>query len=204
MTTATEALTRLREGNRRFVSGISHRKTDSERRKQLVGGQSPYAIIIGCADSRVPVELVFDEGLGDLFVIRVAGNIIDEAVTGSAEYAAANLGTTLVVVMGHTSCGAVAATLHEIEQPTADLSSNLRFIVDSIKPAVLALGKTGSGQVPDDLLSSAVHSNILQSVKHLKQHSSILRKLVDSGQLMIVGARYDLETGGVEFFNDQS
>lgn len=204
MTTATEHLTRLIEGNQRFVSGIRDSKTDRERRMQLVGGQAPFAIVVGCADSRVPVELVFDEGLGDLFVIRVAGNIIDEAVTGSVEYAAANLGSQLVVVMGHTSCGAVAATLHEIQEPTPDLSSNLRFIVDSIQPAVNTLMEAQPELDSDDLLNRAVANNVSQSVKMLQTHSSVLKKLVDQGQLTIVGARYDLETGKVEFFEDHS
>ena len=206
MTTAADALKRLNEGNQRFVSGISssQRRVYHERRKELVAGQSPYAIILGCADSRVPVNVVFDEGLGDLFVIRVAGNIVDEAITGSVEYAAANLGSKLVVVLGHTHCGAVAATLQEMQQPTNTLSSNLRFIVDSIEPAVQNLANENSGSNSSELVSDAVKVNVLQSVANLQATSSILTDLVATGGLKFVGARYDLESGVVEFFDDAS
>ena len=206
MTTAADALKRLNEGNQRFVSGISssQRRVYHERRKELVAGQSPYAIILGCADSRVPVNVVFDEGLGDLFVIRVAGNIVDEAITGSVEYAAANLGSKLVVVLGHTHCGAVSATLQEMQQPTNTLSSNLRFIVDSIEPAVRILANENSGSNSSELVSDAVKANVLQSVANLQATSSILTDLVATGGLKFVGARYDLESGVVEFFDDAS
>ena len=206
MTTAADALKRLNEGNQRFVSGISssQRRVYHERRKELVAGQSPYAIILGCADSRVPVNVVFDEGLGDLFVIRVAGNIVDEAITGSVEYAAANLGSKLVVVLGHTHCGAVSATLQEMQQPTNTLSSNLRFIVDSIEPAVRILANENSGSNSSELVSDAVKANVLQSVANLQATSSILTDLVATGGLKFVGARYNLESGVVEFFDDAS
>ena len=206
MTTAADALKRLNEGNQRFVSGISssQRRVYHERRKELVAGQSPYAIILGCADSRVPVNVVFDEGLGDLFVIRVAGNIVDEAITGSVEYAAANLGSKLVVVLGHTHCGAVSATLQEMQQPTNTLSSNLRFIVDSIEPAVRILANENSGSNSSELVADAVKANVLQSVANLQATSSILTDLVATGGLKFVGARYDLESGVVEFFDDAS
>jgi len=200
MTSAQDALARLVKGNQRFTAGISHRTVDSEQRMQLVSGQAPFAIIVGCSDSRVPVELVFDANLGDLFVIRVAGNVVDATVAGSAEFAAANFGSKIVVVLGHTACGAVAATLGEMQNPTADLSPNLRSIVDSIKPSLQHLKTTEV----NDSISLGVKANVLQSVKRLASQSKLLKQMVDEGELMIIGAQYDLKSGEVEFFDQKS
>ena len=198
--TAGEALKRLKDGNRRFVSS---RQQDSglvhERRSELVGGQEPFAIILGCSDSRVPAELVFDQGLGDLFVIRVAGNIVAPSQIGSVEFAAAQFGTRLVVVMGHTQCGAVKAAIDELQQPTENQSRNLHSIVSRIKPSVATLVESELAKNRDALETASVRANIRSSVEHLRHGSDILEDLAADG-LLIVGAEYSLETGEVEFF----
>jgi carbonic anhydrase len=202
MIPATEALTRLREGNRRFVEARGrHIRDREERRTDLLEGQEPIAIILGCSDSRVPAEIVFDQDLGDLFVIRVAGNIVAPSQVGSVEFAAARLGTRLVVVMGHSQCGAVAATLEQLRRPMETRSPNLRSIVDRIRPAVEGLLETDAGKDPETLMAEAVRANILASVEHLRRGSEILEGLVRSDGLSIVGAEYSLETGVVEFFD---
>jgi carbonic anhydrase len=199
-----EALTRLRDGNRRFVSELqgSAASTDQTRRRELVAGQEPFAIILGCSDSRVPAEIVFDQGLGDLFVIRVAGNIVAPSQIGSVEFAAERFGTRLVVVLGHSSCGAIEATLEELERPTERRSPNLRSIVDRIRPAVEVLLEAGLGQDRAALGHHAVRANIRASVDHLRHGSEILERLIDEDGLLVVGAEYSLETGVVDFFDD--
>ena len=141
MISAADALERLIDGNRRFVAGLRSHDTLSgpARRNELTGGQEPFAIILGCSDSRVPAEIVFDQGLGDLFVVRVAGNIVAASQVGSVEFAAAKFGTRLVVVLGHSQCGAVLSTLEQLQQPVANQSRNLRSIVDRVRPSVEAL-----------------------------------------------------------------
>ncbi len=203
MITALEALERLREGNRRFVSGMqgAGSSTGQMRRNELTAGQEPFAIILGCSDSRVPAELVFDQGLGDLFVIRVAGNIVAETQIGSIEFAAAKFGTQLVVVLGHSQCGAVQATLEELRQPVDDQSPNLRSIVKRIRPAVNALASTDLAKDPEALLQHAVRANVCTSADDLRHGSSIIEGLIQQKQLLIVGAEYSLETGEVEFFD---
>lgn len=203
MIPAREALERLQAGNRRFAAGVqgSSTLTDSTRRSELVAGQEPFAIILGCSDSRVPAEIVFDQGLGDLFVIRVAGNIVAASQVGSVEFAAEQFGTRLVVVLGHSACGAVQATLAELERPTATRSPNLRSIVDRIRPAVETLRETDLRHNPDALLQHAVRANIRASVNHLKHGSQILEQLTERNGLLIVGAEYSLETGVVDFFD---
>jgi carbonic anhydrase len=200
---AIEALNRLQEGNRRFVldvgSGVA--STSQSRRSELVAGQEPFAIILGCSDSRVPAELIFDQGLGDLFVIRVAGNIVAPSQVGSIEFAAERFGTRLVVVLGHTMCGAVLATLEELERPTESRSPNLRSIVDRIRPAVETLLETEPRQSKDVLVKHAVRANIRASVNHLRHGSQILEQLVQRDGLLVVGAEYSLETGVVDFFD---
>lgn len=200
MISATEALQRLKQGNGRFVEGTAVRESEreNERRRELLENQAPFAIILGCADSRVPAELVFDQGLGDLFVIRVAGNIVARSQIGSIEFAAEQFGTRLVVVMGHSCCGAVQATINELKQPTEQRSRNLEFIVAKIAPAVEALGKSGDDWGMDE----AVRANIRSSVQQLENGSEILERLLASGDLVIVGAEYSLETGRVEFLDD--
>ena len=199
MISATESIERLQDGNRRFVSGTS--KIDEAvreaRRAELVTGQSPFAIVLACSDSRVPVELVFDQGLGDLFVIRVAGNVVAPSQVGSVEYAAAQLGTRLVVVLGHSNCGAVDATLKELRREQAHRSPNLRAIVDRIRPAVEPLLEENEHVS----LQDAVIANIIRSVERLHHGSIILEELVKSGDLLIVGAEYSIESGVVTFLD---
>jgi len=203
MLTATDALERLREGNRRFVAGVRSLETltSQTRRGEFVSGQKPFAVILGCSDSRVPVELVFDQGLGDLFVIRVAGNIVAPSQVGSVEFAAAQFGTRLVVVLGHTRCSAVQSTVDELLRPTENQSRNLRSIVDRIRPAVAGLLETDLGRDRDALSRQAVRANVRVSANALRHGSPILEELVESNQLMIVGAEYALETGEVAFFD---
>ena len=203
MMSAPEALERLREGNRRFASDIRGRRplTDQTRRRELVTGQEPFAVILGCSDSRVPAEIIFDQGLGDLFVIRVAGNIVAPSQIGSVEFAAERFGTRLVVVLGHSSCGAVLATLEELDRPTELRSPNLRAIVDRIRPAVEALVSTDLRQDPEALARQAVRASIRASVHNLSQGSQILQQLFEREGLLVVGADYSLETGVVDFFH---
>ena len=205
MTIATEALEQLRLGNRRFVSGVRGRgaPTGPARREELVAGQNPFAIILGCSDSRVPAEIVFDQGLGDLFVIRVAGNIVASSQIESVEFAAHLFGTRLVVVLGHSMCGAVQATLEELERPTENRSLNHRSIIDRIRPSVEALLlETNLRHDPDALIRLAVRANIDASVQQLRHGSQILEQLIQTDGLLVVGAEYSLETGVVEFFDD--
>ncbi len=203
MISALEALERLQEGNRRFVSNV--RDLDAlashTRRTELVAGQEPIAIILGCSDSRVPAEIVFDQGLGDLFVIRVAGNVVAPSQVGSVEFAAERFGTRLVVVLGHSLCGAVLATLEQLERATENRSPNLRSIVDFIKPSVEKLLDMEPHQDPDALLEQAVRANICASADHLRHGSRILEQLIQNDGLLIVGAEYSLETGVVDFFD---
>jgi carbonic anhydrase len=201
---ADEALERLKAGNRRFVANApTHDASEYHtRRAELAGGQEPFAIILGCSDSRVPAELVFDQGLGDLFVIRVAGNIVAPSQVGSVEFAAARFGTRLVVVLGHSQCGAITATLEELQQPTENQSRNLRAIVDRVRPSVeTVLEAYGDGD-PELLIEAAVRANIRASVNHLRHGSEILEQLIDCHGLKVAGAEYSLATGEVNFFAD--
>lgn len=192
--TASDALLRLREGNARFAANARGPGSllSAERRAALAIAQEPFAIVLGCSDSRVPVEIVFDQGPGDLFVIRVAGNIVAPSLIGSVEFAADRFGTRLVVVLGHSSCGAIAATLEQLHRPTASHSPNLKDIVDRIRPAVDGL--------EDE--RAAMRANILASVHQLRHGSAIIEGLVGSNGLLIVGAWYELETGLVRFLGE--
>ena len=202
MIPALEALERLREGNRRFVAGIRSRDTlDSQaHRIELAAGQEPFAVILGCSDSRVPVEIVFDQGLGDLFVIRVAGNIVAPSQIGSVEFAAERFGTRLVVVLGHTRCGAIQATLEELQQPTERQSRNLRSIVDRVRPSVEGLLATELRHDREALAWHAVRANVRVAANDLRHGSEILERLIQQDGLLVVGAEYSLETGVVDFF----
>lgn len=195
----TEALDRLREGNRRFVERLL--KLPDRLPSELSAGQSPFAVILGCSDSRVPAELVFDQGLGDLFVIRVAGNIVAPTQIGSVEFAATQFGTPLVVVLGHGSCGAVTATLSEMSAPKAGASRNLRSIVSRIEPALKPLMERGAWDDQGKLMGAAVRANVRASVQQLKAGSQILESLINDGKLAIVGAEYDMESGEVTFLD---
>jgi carbonic anhydrase len=203
MISAQEALERLIEGNRRFVSGVRSSETlpSQTRRSELVAGRQPFAIILGCSDSRVPAELVFDQGLGDLFVIRIAGNIVASSQIGSVEFAAERIGTPLVVVLGHSRCGAISATLEEIMRPTENQSQHLRSIVERVRPSVEPLLATELRHDPEALVRHAVRANVRVSANDLRHRSKILEQLIQDDELLIVGAEYSLETGVVDFFN---
>jgi len=202
MIPAREALERLKAGNRRFVADVRSEAGVSSptRRNEVAAGQEPFAIILGCSDSRVPAEIVFDQGLGDLFVIRVAGNIVAASQVGSVEFAASRYATRLVVVLGHSQCGAILATLEEIQQASDHQSRNLRSIVDRIRPSVETLLATELRHDPEALVRQAVRANIRASVNHLRHGSQILEQLVAENGLQVVGAEYSLESGVVEFF----
>ena len=203
MISATDALEQLQEGNRRFVADEIDAESLASRAHQadLSGGQSPFAIVLACSDSRVPVELVFDQGFGDLFVIRVAGNIVAPSQIGSIEYAASQFGTQLVVVLGHSNCGAVIATLDELSLEQTLRSPNLRAIVDRIRPAVEPVISSHRNGDKDKLVEAAVRANIRASAERLSHGSLILEQLIEAGDLVVVGAEYSIETGKVEFFD---
>lgn len=200
-----QALARLREGNARFQANTRDASAllSPERRASLATAQNPSAIVLGCSDSRVPAELVFDQGLGDLFVIRVAGNIVAPSQVGSVEFAAERFGTPLVVVLGHTSCGAVQATLEFLGGHSAPGSRDVMSIVQRIRPAVESLpGATSSGLPPSaELMHAAVRANVRAAANHLRHGSEVLERLVLAEKLLVVGAEYDLATGVVEFFD---
>lgn len=198
---ALDALARLRDGNRRFVANVrtSGALSDPARRLELTAGQAPFAIVLGCSDSRVPAEIVFDQGLGDLFVIRVAGNIVAPSQIGSIEFAAERFGTRLVVVLGHSRCGAILATLEELGRPGDRRTRNLRSIVDRIRPSIEPLFTTDLVRDPDALVREAVRANIRASCDQLRQGSDILERLIAAEGLVVAGAEYSLETGAVEF-----
>ena len=192
MLTAAEALDRLKKGNLRFVQGeTSHPKLlTHQERAEMAGNQEPFAIILGCSDSRVPAEMVFDQGLGDLFVIRVAGNIVAPSQVGSVEFAAESFGCPIVVVLGHTHCGAIHSTIEVLMNPEQSSSANLMSIVNRVRPSVEILMQT-----------DAVRSNVFASVNQLRHGSAVLENLIDQGKLKVVGAEYSLETGEVTFYD---
>lgn len=205
MVSAHEALERLREGNLRFAANVRRADTfvSHTRRVELASGQQPFAIILGCSDSRVPAEIVFDQGLGDLFVIRVAGNIVAPSQVGSVEFAAERYHTRLVVVLGHSQCGAIVATLEELRTSTGNHSHNLRAIVDRIRPAIEGLFATDLSHNPDALIREAVRANIRASVDHLRHGSQVLEELIRNEGLLVVAAEYSLDTGVVDFFDGE-
>ncbi len=201
--TAAEARERLVDGNARFVADLRAGSSESSSapRYRLVAEQRPFAIIVGCSDARVPAEIVFDQGLGELFVIRIAGNVIAPSQIGSVEFAAERFGAPLVVVLGHTGCGAVEATLQELERPSEGRSPNLHAIVERIRPALEPLLETGLRDDPAALMAAAVRANIRASTRQLRHGSQILERLIDDGRLEIMGAEYSLATGEVEFLD---
>lgn len=203
MITAQEALRRLQEGNLRFVQDVRTGEALSShaRRHELLVDQAPFAIVLGCSDSRVPAEIVFDQGLGDLFVIRVAGNVVAPSQIGSVEFAVERYGVQLVVVMGHSRCGAILATLEELARPREQQSRNLRDILDRVRPAVESFLDTDLRHDHDALVRGAVRANVRIAASHLRHGSGLLEKLVDAEKLLIVGAEYSLDTGIVEFFD---
>jgi carbonic anhydrase len=201
MISAREALAALREGNQRFVSDQRREEGDSTaRRRALAALQEPFAIVLGCSDARVPAELVFDQGLGDLFVIRVAGNIVAPSQVGSVEFAAEAFGTRLVVVLGHTNCGALHATLQQLARPWREQSRNLSSIVDRIRPAVEDLLSAAPHDTAE-LEHRAVRANIRMSANHLRHGSGVLEELIRTDGLRVVGAEYSVDSGVVDFFD---
>jgi carbonic anhydrase len=198
---APAALAALRAGNQRFVSELNVEASGVRRRVLPSGRQEPFAIILGCSDARVPAEIVFDQGLGDLFVIRVAGNIVAPSQVGSVEFAAEAFGTRLVVVLGHSNCGAIHATLQQLARPSREQSRNLRTIVDRIRPAVHDLVEHGETLEPRQLEAQAVRANIRMAAGHLRHGSEVLEQLIQQDGLLVVGAEYSVETGVVDFFD---
>ena len=204
MIAALDALKTLRAGNLRFADGVRDLSVGPgllNRRIEVLDGQKPFAIVLGCSDSRVPAEIVFDQGIGDLFVIRVAGNIVAPSLVGSVEFAAALFQTRLVVVLGHSGCGAITATVDELERPTENRSPNLRSIVDRVRPSVEELIAADSTLDRPTLIERAVRANIRASANHLRHGSAILERLIADEGLLVVGAEYSLETGVVDFFD---
>lgn len=193
-----DAIQRLIEGNRRFreTSGVSTARAWS--RDLATEPQRPFAILLGCSDSRTPVEILFDQGFGDLFVVRIAGNIVAPSVVGSIEFAASQFGTRLVVVMGHTRCGAIAATVKAIETGMGAESKNIRSITDRIGPHIEALVRSGDRE---GIIREAVRANVRASADHLRHGSRLIEDLVIAGRVAVVGAEYELETGAVHFLD---
>jgi len=201
MTTSSNSISRLREGNQRFVDSNS-RHAGRAAREDLSRGQNPLAVVLACSDSRVPVEMVFDQGFGDLFVIRVAGNIVAPSQIGSVEFAVTQFGTKLVVVLGHSNCGAIKATLDELSLDATHRSPNLRAIVDRVRPVVEPVLRACNGEVNAASLRAATEANVRASVAHLRHGSLLLEQLIDAGDLTVVGANYSISTGEVEFLED--
>jgi carbonic anhydrase len=200
---AATALERLRSGNRRFAADLRRDgQSNRERRSALTSGQEPFAIILGCSDSRVPAEIVFDQGLGDLFVIRVAGNIVAPSQVASIEFAAARFGTRLVVVLGHSQCGAIQVTLEELDRPTESRSESFRAIVDRVRPAVESVVAEGGRRDAATIAPAAVRANVRRSVSLLKHGSALVERMIAREGLLVVGAEYSLESGLVEFFEE--
>ena len=190
-------LQRLIAGNQRFLDGTAQTRGGFDAQK-MAAPQKPFAIVVGCSDSRTPVEILFDQGFGDLFVIRIAGNIVAPSGVGSVEFAASQFGTRLVVVMGHTQCGAITASLSAIQSGQGPESRNLRSITDRIVPHIEPIARKGSGP---ETHRECVRANVRNSVDHLRHGSAILEELVMKQRLRIVGSEYDLETGRVTFFD---
>jgi carbonic anhydrase len=202
MISAVDALERLREGNRRFVNDEVSEETLASREHTAgtATPQNPFAIILACSDSRVPTELIFDRGIGDLFVIRVAGNIVAPSQIGSIEFAAKQFGTHLVIVLGHSNCGAIIATLKELELNESVRSPNFRAIVDRIRPALEPVLHDDSDLHDEQIINRCIRANVQASVERLRHGSLIIEQLVDTGDLQIIGAEYSIETGTIKFF----
>ncbi|MFQ5943883.1 MAG: carbonic anhydrase [Anaerolineales bacterium] len=203
MISARDAIEHLRDGNRRFVANLRSLSpvVSDAPRAELANEQHPFAIILGCSDSRVPPEIIFDLGLGDLFVIRVAGNIAAPSQVDSVEIAASQFGTRLVIVLGHSHCGAILATLEGLRQPKEPNSPHFRSIVDRVRPSVKGLLATELKNDPDALVKQAVRANVRASANQLRHGSAVLEQLIQNEGLVVVGAEYSLETGVVDFFD---
>lgn len=203
MLTAQEALDRLKAGNQRFMKGetTNHTLVSHQERVEMAEGQNPFAIILGCSDSRVPAEMVFDQGLGDLFVIRVAGNVVAPSQVGSVEFAAERYDCAVVVVLGHSHCGAIQATVDTLLNPENPPSDNLMSIVNRVRPSVEILLQTDLKHDHNKLCMHAIRSNVFASVNQLRHGSAVLESLIAKGKMIVVGAEYSLETGEVNFFD---
>lgn len=200
--TAREALKRLLDGNQRFTSDVRSLESllSHTRRSELAKeGQKPFAVILGCSDSRVPAETVFDQGIGDLFVIRVAGNIVAPSQVGSIEFAAEHFGARLVIVLGHSHCGAIDATINQLKNPEQATSAGIKSIVDRVRPTVETL--VSAGLHGCELSHAAVKANVRSSVDKLRHGSALLEKMVEEDDMLIIGAEYDLKSGKVDFFD---
>jgi carbonic anhydrase len=200
-----ECLEKLKAGNERFLKGTSEiqlTNTLNKLKEQAAKGQKPHTIILSCADSRAPVEMLFDQDLGDVFVIRVAGNIVNPSVIGSIEYAVASFGTQLVVVMGHTLCGAVKATVDNIGTATGVPTEAIHDIVTRIKPNIFNTCKD-CGIPKEELMTRCVEANTLASVHELTNASRLLERSVAKGRLRIVGSVFDLNNGEVYFLEEE-
>lgn len=194
-------MARLREGNRRFVENVRSVEAmlSLSARAKLADGQHPYAIVLSCSDSRVPAEIIFDCGLGELFVVRVAGNVVAPSLVGSVEYAVTTFGTSLVVVMGHTCCGAIRATLDVLRNGNKPISDNVRDLVERVTPAA---AEFATSNLPEaEIVKRTTRANIRVSASHLRYGSKLLERLVHEGKIAIVGAEASLETGFVDFFD---
>jgi carbonic anhydrase len=203
MISAKEALARLRDGNLRFASNTISIDSLVSRNQEagLKSEQKPFAVILGCSDSRVPVEFIFDQGFGALFVIRVAGNVVAPSQIGSVEFAAERFGTRLVVVLGHSKCGAIEATLEHLQSDRQEPSGNLRSIVNRVRPSIEGLLLTELSNNDEALMHAAVRANVRVSADHLRHGSKILEDLIANDGLRIVGADYSIENGMVDFFD---
>ncbi|MEA1832690.1 carbonic anhydrase [Methylobacterium durans] len=193
-----QALALLKEGNRSFTTDAPFRRgaTDRDRRIEIARGQTPFVVLVGCSDSRVPPELLFGRGLGELFIVRNAGNTVDSTAMGSIEYGVVELGVPLIVVLGHEKCGAVQAAVSVVKD-NAVFPGSIGRMVEPIVPAVLR----AQGQ-PGDLLDNAVRENVRRTVLRLRTAEALLADPVKAGKLKIVGARYDLDDGSVDFFEE--
>lgn len=206
MKSAAEAYTLLAEGNLRY-SGHTFDRTQSENRlkngHEFIEQQRPHTIVVGCSDSRVPVELIFDQGFGDLFVVRVAGNILAPSLVGSVEFAAAEFGSRLVVVLGHRHCGAIGATIKSIKDASAAPSPNINVIVETISRNVASLfdNENVDNLDADALSFQAMRTNVTASAQYLRHQSPVLTPLIENDGLQVVGAEFDVETGVVDFFD---
>ena len=199
---ADAALQELMDGNRRFVDGTGTAGAlTAEERRDLAAGPSPIAVILGCSDSRVPVEFVFDQGPGRLFVVRVAGNIVDPTQTGSVEYAVEHLGASIVIVLGHASCGAVPAAVDTMHESIDELSSGMQSLLGRIRPALRRVNRDLLAGGGSDAIESAVRANVIESVEQLRRTSDSLAGRIESGELRIAGAVYSLESGEVDFLD---
>jgi len=199
-----ESFRRLRDGNRRFIDNLREPENlhlSDHQRAAMALSQEPHAIVLGCSDSRAPAELIFDQGLGDLFVIRVAGNIVAPSQIGSVEFAAAQFHTRLVVVLGHTQCGAVRASLDHFRRDSRSPSPNIRFIVQRVGKAIAQIYADGGESEPGELLKKAVRANVRASCHKLRHGSAVLQRLIKNDGLVVVGAEYSIETGAVDFFD---